>query len=53
VNGICILREQRKPDVVGRNNRAPERMLVNVTHFEILKNASRPTLFKRHVALLR
>jgi len=53
VNGICILREQREPDIIGGNYRAPEGMLVNIAHFEIFKNASSPTLFNCHVALLR
>ena len=42
---VGILCQQREPDVVGGKDGAAERMLVDITHFEILEYPSRPRWF--------
>ena len=47
-----VLRKEREPDVVGRGNRPPQRVLVNIPDLEVLKEAPLPALFHRHSFLL-
>ena len=43
-----VLRQQREPDVVGRRDRPAERVLVDVSHREILEETASPALFDGH-----
>ena len=49
-----VLGKEREPGVVRGCNRASQRMLVDVTHIEVLEEAPPPTLSHRHeIPLLR
>jgi hypothetical protein len=48
MNRRRILRQQRKPDVVGRRDRSSQRMLIDIPNLEILVEPTGPTLFDRH-----
>jgi hypothetical protein len=47
-----VLRKKREPDVVGRGNRPPQRVLVDIPDLEILEEAPPPAHFHRHPFLL-
>ena len=48
MNRVRVHRQAREPDVVGGEQRAAERMLVDVADREVLEHASGPSLFDRH-----
>src|SRR5215213_6174151 len=48
VDWCGVLRKERKPQVVRGRHGAPQWMLVDVTHLEVLEKASSPPLFDRH-----
>src|SRR5215510_8842722 len=49
MNRIGIHCQQREPRVVGRQDRSSERMVVDVTNFEILEGAATPSSFDDHL----
>ena len=44
VDRVRVHRQAREPDVVGREHRAAERMLVDVADLEVLEHAAGPAL---------
>ena len=48
MNRVRVHRQAREPDVVGVEDRAPQRMLVDVADREVLEHPAGPALFDRH-----
>src|SRR5262245_9025922 len=48
MNGSCVLREQREPNVVRRGDGSAQRMFVDVADREVLVEAAAPAYSDRH-----
>src|ERR1035437_1354893 len=48
VDGRRVHGEERKPQVVGGNDRASQGMLVDISHHEVLKESTLPTVRSTH-----
>jgi hypothetical protein len=48
MNWSRILREQSKPEVIGRNDSSSLRVLVNIAYLEVFEESASPPFFHRH-----